>query len=135
MSQENVEVVRQLFSAFNRRDSDAVCNLWTADAEWHPAYIGGGLLEGATFRGHQGQIEFVELQSETWETLAAEPVEVRDLGEHVLAEVCLQAVGRASGTPVERVTWNVYEFRDGKVATGRVYETEDEALRAIGREE
>jgi ketosteroid isomerase-like protein len=135
MPEENVEVVRRLFAAFNRRDSSAVRDLWTADAEWHPAYIGGGLLEGATFRGHEGLIEFVELQSETWEAVVAEPVEVRDLGEEVLVEVRLQAVGRASGTPVERVTWNVYQFRDGKAATGRVYNTEDEALRAIGLEE
>jgi ketosteroid isomerase-like protein len=46
MSQENVEIVRQLFAAFNRRDTNAVRDLWTADAEWRPAYIGGGRAGG-----------------------------------------------------------------------------------------
>jgi ketosteroid isomerase-like protein len=135
MSQENVEIVRHLFRAFNRRDSNAMRDLWTVDAEWRPAYIGGGVLEGATFRGHEGLIEFVELQAETWKSVVAEPVEVRDLGEQVLVEVRLQAVGRASGTPVERVTWNVFEFCGGKAATGRVYDTEDQALKAVGLED
>jgi len=132
MSQENVEVVRQLFDAFNRQDGNAMCDLWTVDAEWRPAYIGGGLLEGAAFRGHQGVIEFVELQSETWDSVVVEPVEMRDLGEQVLAEVRLRAVGRASGAPVERVTWNVFLLRDGRAATGRVYRRREEALKAVG---
>jgi ketosteroid isomerase-like protein len=76
--------------------------------------------------------EFVELQAETWESVVAEPVTVRDLGDKVLVEVQLSAVGRASGIPVERVTWNVFEIRDGKAATGRVYISKDEALEAVG---
>ncbi len=135
MAQENVEVLRRVFDAFNRRDANAVRDLWTADAEWRPAYIGGGLLEGATFRGHAGVIEFVEMQSETWEKVVAEPMQMRDLGEQVMVEVRLRAMGRASGTPVERVTWNLFGFRDGKASTGTVYETEDEALKAVGLEE
>jgi ketosteroid isomerase-like protein len=132
MSQENVEIVRQLFDAFNRQDGNAVRDLWTLEAEWRPAYIGGGLLEGAAFRGHEGVIEFVELQSETWESVVVEPLEMRDLGAQVLAEVRLRAVGRASGIPVERITWNVFLLRAGKAATGTVYRRKEEALKAVG---
>jgi ketosteroid isomerase-like protein len=132
MSRENVEVVRQLFAAFNRQDSNAVRDLWTVDAEWRPAYIGGGLLEGAAFCGHEGVIEFVELRSETWESVIVEPVDMRDLGDRVLAEVRLRAVGRTSGVPVERVTWNVFELLDGKAATGTVYTSKEQALKAVG---
>jgi ketosteroid isomerase-like protein len=131
MSQENVEIVRRLFDAFNRQDANAMRDLWTVDAEWRPAYIGGGLLEGAAFRGHVGVIEFVQLQSETWESVIAEPVEMRDLGEQVMAEVRLSAVGRVSGIPVERITWNVFLLHDGKAATGTVYRRKEEALNAV----
>ncbi|MEA2214932.1 MAG: SnoaL-like domain [Solirubrobacteraceae bacterium] len=131
MSQQNVNIVRQLFDAFNRLDGNAMRDLWTVDAEWRPAYIGGGLLEGASFRGHEGVPEFVELQSETWESVVVEPLEMRDLGDQVLAEVRLRAVGRASGVPVERITWNVFSLRDGKAATGVVYKGREEALRAL----
>jgi ketosteroid isomerase-like protein len=135
MSKENVEVIRRLFDAFNRQDANAAADLWTTDGEWSPAYIGGGLLEGTVFRGQNGLAEFVKLQSETWESVVAQPVEIRDLGERVLVEVRLSVVGRASGIPVDRVTWNVFELRNGKAATGRVYISKEEALTAVGLEE
>jgi len=135
MSQENVEIVRRLLDAFTRQDAQAVVELWTDDGEWRPAFIGGGLLEGAVFRGRDGATEFVELQAETWESVAAVPVDLRDLGDTVLAEVHLSAVGRGSGAPVERVTWNVFELRDGKAAAGTVYTSKEEALQAVGLKE
>jgi ketosteroid isomerase-like protein len=135
MSQENVEVVRRLLDAFNRLDAGAVRELWITDAEWRPAFIGGGLIEGAVFRGHDGVSEFGRIQAEPWERVSADPVTIRDLGERALVQVQLRAVGRASGVPVNRITWNVFELRDGKVADGRVYTTEREALDAVGLSE
>ena len=135
MSQQNVEIVRRIFDLFNRQQAGAVADLWTPDGEWRPAFLGGGLLEGAAFRGADGLAEFVDRQAETWVSSVAEPVEIRDLGDSVLVKVHLSAVGRASGIPVERETWNVFEFRDGKIATGRAYIDEPEALRAMGLEE
>jgi ketosteroid isomerase-like protein len=79
--------------------------------------------------------EFVEMQNETWRSLTADPVTIRDLGNRVLVEVRLDAVGRASGVAVNRTTWNVFELRGGKVAAGRVYPTKAEALEAAGLKE
>jgi ketosteroid isomerase-like protein len=132
MAQENVEIIRALLNAFNRQDAQVVASLWRPDGEWRPAYIGGGLLEGAVFRGREAMIEFVELQSETWEAVVAERAEMRDLGDTVLVEVHLSAGGRGSGVPVERVTWNVFELLDGKAATGTVYTSKGQALNAVG---
>jgi ketosteroid isomerase-like protein len=95
LSRQNVEIIRRLFDGFNRRDASAMADLRTADGEWSPAYIGGGLLEGAVFRGHEGLAEFVELQSETWERVVAEPVEIQHLGDKVLVEGA--PLGRRSG--------------------------------------
>jgi ketosteroid isomerase-like protein len=135
MSRENVEIVRQVLDAFNRRDDETVRALWTADGEWWPAFLGGGLLEGAVYRGHEGVAEFIEVQAETWETIVAEPVDMRDLGNRVLVTVHLKAVGRTSGVAVDRTTWNVFELRDDKVSAGRVYATKEEALEAVGLSE
>lgn len=132
MSQENVEIVRRLLDAFTRQDAQAAAALWTDDGEWRPAFVGGGLLEGAVFRGRDGAANFVESQAETWDSVAAVPVEVLDLGDTVLVEVHLSAVGRGSGVPVERVTWNVFKLRDGRAAAGTVYTSEEEALKAVG---
>ena len=132
MSQQNLEVVRRINDAFNRQDGAAVRERWTSDGEWRPAYFGGGLLEGTVFRGIDRIVEFVELQRETWERAGLETLETRAEEDWVLVKVRLSATGRASGIPAERVTWNVYELRDGKIATGRAYTTESEALTAVG---
>jgi ketosteroid isomerase-like protein len=130
-----VEIVGRFFDVFNRMEAHRAADVWTPDAELWPAYIGGGLLEGAVFRGHTELAEFIELQSETWESVVAKPVEIRAVRDHALVEVHLSAVGRVSGIPVDRVTWNVFHIRDGKVASLRVYIGKDEALKAVGLEE
>jgi ketosteroid isomerase-like protein len=109
--------------------------VFTTDVDFRPAFLGGGLVEGAVFRGHAGMTDFLETQAETWERAVAEPVAIQDLGDHALVEVRLDAVGRASGIPVNRTNWNVLAFRDGKIATVRVYMTKEEALEAAGLSE
>lgn len=131
MSRENVEVIRRLMDAFNRVDAEAARDLWATDAEWRPAYTGGGLLEGAVYRGPEGITEFIELQAETWESIVAEAVGIQDLGDQVLIEVQLKAVGRSGGVPVDRITWNVFTVREGKAAGGRVYSSKREAYDAV----
>ena len=135
MSQEHVEVMRRLFDGFNEFNAEAVREIWTADAEWRPAFTGGGLVEGAVYRGYQGLSEYLAIQGDTWESLVADLVTIRSVGDRCLVEVRLRAVGRGSGVPVERTTWNVFELRSGKVAAGRVYTNEQEALKAAGLRE
>lgn len=133
MSQENVEVVRQALHAFNERNLGGVLEVWGSEAEWRPAFLGGGLLEGAVYRGHAGVREFFEVQEETWESLSIDPRATRDWGDFVLIEVRLSALGRASGVPVNQTTWNLFEVQDGKVARGGVFITEQQALDAATR--
>ncbi|MFL5782238.1 MAG: nuclear transport factor 2 family protein [Thermoleophilaceae bacterium] len=124
-------VVRRVFAAFNRGDSSEARELWTEDAEWRPAYFGGGLVEGAVYRGQDEIADFIAVQADTWESLSATPLAFREAGGRVLVEVQIEAVGRTSGLPVERMTWNVFELRDGRIASGRVYTTEADALDAF----
>jgi hypothetical protein len=51
MSQENGELVPRLVAAFNARDPDAASAVLREDAEWRPAFTGGGAVEGAVFGG------------------------------------------------------------------------------------
>jgi ketosteroid isomerase-like protein len=135
MSDSNVSVVRKALRAFSEGDLEGVLEVWGPDADWHPAILGGGVLEGAVYRGHQGVREFFRVQAETWEMVTAEPVASRDLGNHVLVEVQLDAVGRVSGASVKRTTWNVFEIRTGKIRSGRVFTEEARALEAVGLSE
>ena len=130
MSQENVEIVRRFYDAFNRGNPEALIALAAPDIEWRPALIGGGIVEGAIYYGHEGLIDFLKMQDETWETVTATPAVIQGVGQCVLAEVRLAAVGRTSGVPVQRTTWTVWELRDGRVSHGRVYIEKADALKA-----
>jgi hypothetical protein len=65
----------------------------------------------------------------------AAPLTIRDLGTYLLVETSIQAVGRASGIQLSDVTWNVFEIRNGKVASLRAFTTQQEALEAVGLSE
>lgn len=105
MSSENTDLVRRLLEAFNDLDVDTMPELWTPDGEWRPAFTGGGLVEGTVYRGHAGITEYLETQGETWESIVVALREtIADLGDRVLVEVQVNAIGRASGVPVEQIT-------------------------------
>ena len=129
MSREDLELIRSLYRFFNEgTGSESVPDLWHSDVELRPALIGGGVLEGAVYRGHQGVLEFLAMQAETWEKVTIEPVEVRKVGKYHLVETRLRAVGRVSGVELTAVTWNRWEIRSGKVASLHVFTKEEDAL-------
>jgi ketosteroid isomerase-like protein len=130
MPRGNAEIVRALFDAYNERDVEAALKLMSPDGEWGPASTGGGLIEGAVYRGHEGVRQSYEIQAEKFEKVTAEILELEDFGDKVLVEVHLRAVERGQRDPVDRTTWNVLEIRDDKVASGIVYPSRQAALEA-----
>jgi ketosteroid isomerase-like protein len=133
MSQENVEIVRRIYRGFGDGTTDV--HLWHTDAELRPAVFGGGLLEGTVYRGHEGLADFLAMQADTWQSVIAEPLTIRDLGTHLLVETSIQAVGRASGIQLSDVTWNLFEIRNGMVTSLRAFTTQQQALAAVGLSE
>src|SRR5688572_14932620 len=97
MSRENTEVIRRLVETFNAQDPEAACAVLNDDAEWRPAYTGGGAVEGAVYRGHPGFRRFLKDLSETWGEIEGYIDEMRDVGERVLLFARMRFVGRASG--------------------------------------
>jgi ketosteroid isomerase-like protein len=54
MSQENVEIVRKLYSAFNARDVEAMTELADPDVEWIPdSRVGHGPIRASALREKQ----------------------------------------------------------------------------------
>jgi ketosteroid isomerase-like protein len=130
MSQTNVEVVKVLMNAVNRRDIDTFAGLTTADFEWFPVFA--ARVEGDVYRGRQGIETFLGEVDQTWEEFRPVPEQYRDLGYRVLALGRLKTRGRASGVPSESPWGGVYDFRDGKISRIRTYLDHGEALRAAG---
>jgi ketosteroid isomerase-like protein len=130
MSEENVEIVRRLIDAARREDGPAALACLDPDVEWIPLRAA---TEGAP-RGHDGFERFVVDTNENFETF--EPnVELRDLGEQVLAWGTMRVRGRGSGIETDIPTWAILDFRAGRILRCQAFGSREEALEATGLSE
>jgi len=129
MSQENVELVRQGYAAWNKRDMDAMLARLHPDVE----FITSGVFLGqdAVYSGHDGFRKFWRDFSETWESILVSISELRDCGERVLALVAFEARGR-DGLEVGRPMGSVWVFRDGLVVRIENHRDWTKAVEAAG---
>jgi ketosteroid isomerase-like protein len=134
MSQENVEIVRKLFGAFNPDwDLDAASELWDPDISWRA--IEGAPDDVGEMRGRAALRSYYEQWTETFDALKAEAVELRASGDAVVAAVRVGGRMKGSAAEIDMRVGVVYELADGKVTRGREYATFEEALEAVGLSE
>lgn len=112
MSEENVEVARQAFAAFNARAVEDMVAISDPDAEWLPFRA---QLEGIVYRGHAGLQQFVTDMDEDWETFRLDPLEFHERGDRVAVIAHLKALGRGSGVEVDSQAGFVIEMRAGLI--------------------
>ena len=132
MSQQNVEIVRRVADAYNRRDVGAMLGELHPEIEWQPwlqVQLGGG---ATVYRGHQGVREGIREREEAFSEIQAEPAEVRDLGERVVVIGHLRGRGKESGAITESAIAWIVDFESGKVVRVREYLDPEEALEAAG---
>src|ERR1700687_3014475 len=107
MSQENVEIVRRLLEACNRRDFEAMFE--TGDAEIEIVTLMGG-----TYRGHAGWRQLVEQMAEEVSGFQFVPEDLIDVGQdRVVAVTRWVGTGRTSGIALSHTIGFVYTIRDG----------------------
>ena len=126
MSQENVEVVRELFEALNALDVDVAVHHTTTEAQLD---LRQRVFNPGTYEGHDGVRTFFSEISEIWERFDVEVEDIRDAGNSVVAIYEMTGVGRTSGVEVRMRSATVYDFRGGKVASMRMYREPSEALK------
>ena len=80
MSQENVDLVRRLVEAFNRRDMRGLAELSHDDLEF-VSVLTAVDAGGATYRGSETWTSYFAAMDETWEEWQAEDFRVFDGGE------------------------------------------------------
>jgi ketosteroid isomerase-like protein len=134
MSQENVEIVREVYEASARRDRDAVLSLYDPDVEWdvsqHPM---GKVFEQGTRRGHEGLVGWFRDWYEVFEDFEHSLDELIDLGELVVSVGTDRGRGRSSGVEVARTICGVWTVRDGKVVRVVWFPSREDALAAAKR--
>jgi ketosteroid isomerase-like protein len=134
MSEENLELVRRGYEAFNSGDVEQAVALWDEEIEIAvpPAFgIGAG-----PYHGHGGGREWYREWMESFGDYTAEIVEMQPIGDrHVVTLAHQSAKGRGSGAPVEAEYGNLFEIRQGKLLAIHVFPTFDEAVEAAERRE
>ena len=134
MSQENVEIVRQVFASFERRDWDSLAHLFDPDVEQHGTV--GGVEEGQVARG---LLEVKQVwdheDNEIWDEHRMEPQEFFDAGDQVVVFQREYQRGKSSGVELVVDTASILELRDGRIVRMQGYMDRAAALRAAGLSE
>jgi ketosteroid isomerase-like protein len=131
MSQENVELARRAYDAFNRRDFGSLVALIDADVRLVPQLAA---MEGE-YRGHEGTRRWWSHLIDAWPDYRAEVVEVRDLGTATLAKVQVGGHAADSGIAVMETSWHVWRWRRNRAVSFAVFPTEAGALEAAALRE
>jgi ketosteroid isomerase-like protein len=126
----SIRLVEAYYPALNRRDVEAVLALFADDAEYLPFNV--SIVEGSSYRGHDGIRKFFDEAADTWEYLRAEPQTYEVVGEHIVVIGQLRACGRQSRVEVDSPAGWVWTIRGGKASRMRVYLDPAEALEAAG---
>jgi ketosteroid isomerase-like protein len=125
-----VDIVREAFVAFERRDADALVLLCADNVVFEP--VTARLASaGEPYRGHDGMRRYVEDVARVWQELRPEPTAFYEEPEGVVVatgRVYAWGVGRVIDSPAG---W-LWRVRDGKIVYGRVFETARGALEAAG---
>jgi ketosteroid isomerase-like protein len=129
MSQENVELVRAVFEAFNRRDfaldfaHDSISwrTLFSVETD---LLIGKQQIRAAWER----QIEALDVHIEVLELTPLDETRVLGVGKW-------RGRGSESGTPVEQTAVQVFSIEDGQLRSVETYASRDAAREAVGLSE
>ena len=130
MSQENVEIVRQVYKAFNRGDFDAAIAVAHPEIEFVPP---GGQ---SSLRGAKAVRAWME--PDAFDEQQIEPLEFSVQGNKVLVRQHTKARGAGSGIELDMEIWAVWTLNDDGLATrieSFLPHQEAEALKAAGLSE
>lgn len=122
-----LEIVRRLWDASHRGDTDAVFEFYDPNIVWDSGGS-GPLGEGGLYEGHEGVRQFFRDWVESFEDYEARAEDFSEEGEKVIVRFRVTGRGRGSGVETDMRRWNVYEFRSGLIVRIQIFETEAEAL-------
>ena len=109
----NLEIVQRSYVAFGRGDMDAVLADMDERIEWQQAQ---GLPHGGIYRGiaEVRRNVFDPLDRDWWSEFSAEPDELLDAGDEIVALGRYRGVAKESGKVLDVPFVHVWSLRDGK---------------------
>jgi ketosteroid isomerase-like protein len=133
MSEENVEVVRQLVQAFNRRDLAAMGDKFDLEIEWTPG--GPAAVERAVYRGRDQVFDGFAATWESWDVFRLHEHRVRDLGDSILWLGRAELRGGASRVELDQEFAVYLLLSAGTIVRMHGFLAWQEALKAAGLSE
>jgi ketosteroid isomerase-like protein len=130
MSEENVELIRRGFAAFDEGDVTELLKPLSEDLVTHRFDP-----DAATYHGKEGFLQATADWIEGFAEFSVAGEEFIDAGERVVVRVHQTARGEASGAPVEGDFWFVFAIAGGKVVRCDIYIDKGRAFEAAGLEE
>jgi ketosteroid isomerase-like protein len=132
MSEQNVEIVRQMYDAANRGDFAGAASYFHPEVEFH-TYAQSP--EAGVYRGKEAVVSYNESLFEQFETTRFELEELVDAGDRVVVVTTQHAVPKGGEQEMSVHFAEVWAIRDGLIVERRSYSTKDEALEAAGLRE
>jgi ketosteroid isomerase-like protein len=131
MSQENVEVVKARYDAYNREDWDA---FFKDQAPGFELDFSRGVGPWRGVFGPDQARRVTEEFRETWESARLEPHEFIEAGDLVVVPGTMHGKGRGGIEVVSRITF-VWTIRNGAVERVTMYQERQDALEDLGLSE
>jgi ketosteroid isomerase-like protein len=119
MTEQNVQIVEDVYAAFARGDVAAVLAAMTDDVEWHEAE---GMPYGGVYRGGDAVAQNV-LGPITTDILdfAVTPAEMIASGDTVAVVVRYTGTGKNTGEELDLQVVHIWNVRDGKIERFRQF--------------
>ena len=132
MSEENVEVVRRYYAAWNAGGLDAARAFWSDDFEWHDA---PEMPDGGVYRGADAAAAHFEDLSEVLGTMEVQVDRALPAGDEVFVVLRVHVDAQRGGLPLDGPIFETVRIGEGKVSRIRLFLDEQAARQAAGLEE
>ena len=129
MSRENLEIVREMYEAFNRGDAGTGLRLLHPEPELDQA---PEVVDAETYIGLDAFVRGMTLFMDDWDNPRLEPQDFDAIGDVVFMRVRVSGVGKATRLEMTTQFFHVWTFRDGQPWRCIVRSTREEALKAVG---
>jgi ketosteroid isomerase-like protein len=132
VSQENVDVVRGVYRAWQQDGFGVVPQLMDPNVEYvNPPYA----VEPGTRHGYDGFAAAARALLTVYSDYAVTETQLREVGDRVVVAAKVTTRSRGNAVPIEAERGYVFDLRHGKITRFAWFSNPAEALRAVGLEE
>jgi hypothetical protein len=131
VSDADIQMIREGYEAFARRDTDAMLANLHPEIEWRNPT---DAVEPGTRHGHAGFRIAVERLADSIEYSAVEPEEIVEVADDtVVVTLHIGGQGKGSGAPFDQRFGHLVGLRDGKMISLEWFRSPEEAKAAVER--